>query len=199
MQPGSAGRQAAWTNALLLRGMRGIATDGGLYRPGPDCARDTWEALGRMRVRRGGACELRGIRLSASGIAHPQRSDGDVTAAGGHRGGARVRRRARRAVGCARPGWHAMAARAVAVRQRPMCPLTEICLIACAPAAVPSCGFGILARVCGASAFRLYGRRARARRVSVLGVADRVERRAWRPRRVRVARSAAATEGWCAY
>jgi hypothetical protein len=43
-----------------------------------------------MRVRRGGgACELRGIRLSASGIAHPQRNNGDVTAAGADIEGAR--------------------------------------------------------------------------------------------------------------
>lgn len=35
-----------------------------------------------MRAERGGgACELRGIRLSASGIAHPRWNNGDVTAA----------------------------------------------------------------------------------------------------------------------
>jgi len=52
---------------------------------------DAWEAEGRMRVERGGgACELRGIRLSASGIAHPQWNNGDVTAADADIEGARV-------------------------------------------------------------------------------------------------------------
>ena len=44
-----------------------------------------------MRVEHGGgACELRGMRLSASGIAHPQWNVGDVTAADADIEGARV-------------------------------------------------------------------------------------------------------------
>lgn len=43
---------------------------------------DAWEGHGRLRAERGGdTAELRGIRLSASGIAHPQWNNGDVTAA----------------------------------------------------------------------------------------------------------------------
>jgi ribosomal protein S18 acetylase RimI-like enzyme len=52
---------------------------------------DAWEAQGRLRAQRGGgACELRGIRLSASGIAHPQWNNGDVTAADADIEGARA-------------------------------------------------------------------------------------------------------------
>ena len=52
---------------------------------------DAWELEGRLRVRHGGgACELRGIRLSASGIAHPQWNNGDVTAADADIEGARA-------------------------------------------------------------------------------------------------------------
>jgi len=52
---------------------------------------DAWEAEGRLRAARGGgACELRGIRLSASGIAHPQWNNGDVTAADADIEGARA-------------------------------------------------------------------------------------------------------------
>ena len=52
---------------------------------------DACQAQGRMRMGRGGgARELRGIRLSASGIAHPQWNNGDVTAADADIEGARV-------------------------------------------------------------------------------------------------------------
>lgn len=52
---------------------------------------DAWEAQGRLRVPRGGGVrELRGIRLSASGIAHPRWNNGDVTAADADIEGARA-------------------------------------------------------------------------------------------------------------
>lgn len=52
---------------------------------------DAWEAQGRLRASRGGgACELRGIRLSASGIAHAQWNNGDVSAADADIEGARA-------------------------------------------------------------------------------------------------------------
>ncbi len=42
---------------------------------------DAWQVMGRMRERLGGgALELRGIRLMASGLPHPQWNNGDVTA-----------------------------------------------------------------------------------------------------------------------
>src|SRR5215216_2130700 len=82
---------------------------------------DAWEAEGRMRVERGGgACELRGIRLSASGIAHPQWNNGDVTAADADIEGARVFFAARGVPwGMRVPGGHAMGARTVVVLQAP--------------------------------------------------------------------------------
>jgi len=40
---------------------------------------DTWQAEGRLRTRfGGGACELAGVRLSASGLPHPQWNNGDL-------------------------------------------------------------------------------------------------------------------------
>jgi GNAT superfamily N-acetyltransferase len=58
---------------------------------------DAWEAQGLMRARcGGGAGELRGIRLSASGIAHAQWNNGDVTAADADIEGARAFFTARR-------------------------------------------------------------------------------------------------------
>lgn len=52
---------------------------------------DAAVAQGRMRAERdGGACELHGIRLSASGIAEPRWNNGDVTAADGDIQGARA-------------------------------------------------------------------------------------------------------------
>ena len=52
---------------------------------------DAAVAQGRMRAERGGgACELHGIRLSASGIAEPRWNNGDVTAADADIEGARA-------------------------------------------------------------------------------------------------------------
>jgi ribosomal protein S18 acetylase RimI-like enzyme len=52
---------------------------------------DAWEAQGRLRAPYGGgAAELRGIRLSAAGIAQPQWNNGDVTAADADIEGARA-------------------------------------------------------------------------------------------------------------
>lgn len=52
---------------------------------------DAWEAQGRLRAPAGGGvAELRGIRLSASGIAQPQWNGGDVSAADADIEGARA-------------------------------------------------------------------------------------------------------------